>query len=405
MKLNPIYKNKSATVLNSVFFSLIVLDSVLCLLLGNYKMLIPHSVFVVGLIISRILINKDRYEASTLATVFSLYIAAILHVLVFESIVVCNYILLCIPIVCSILLKNFNTKIFLIVLSSVLFLFCNYLVGLYILDNYLFFVGLFTVCTAMLYFDQTLTNLTNEKNDLINELGKKNDKIMLFSNMMSHDLKAPVQNIVGLSGLLQKKMANVSNDNLMLLNHIISISNSMKKLVDDLQQYSKSDIDSYNFSLVNVDKLIDDTLSLFYFDISKKEVIIDKHDLAYIYGDYKFLCLVFQNLISNSLKYQPLVDGHVPKISISQLNSDSESKIIICDNGLGIEEVKFGEIFEPFKRLHTQKEYEGTGLGLSLVKKVIEKHNGKIQVKSKLGEGTKITIAIPRQKVPQYEAA
>lgn len=399
MKFIPVYKYKSAVVLNLAFFILLITDSVLCFTIGNYKMLIPNSVFIVGLIVSRILIHNNQYEASTLATVFSLYIAAILQVVVLNNVIVCNYVLLCIPIVCSVLLNNLNIKLFLIFFSSVLFLLCNYLAGLHIFENYLFFVGLFTVCVAMLHFDRTLTNLTNEKNDLIIELEKKNEKIVLFSNMMSHDLKAPVQNIVGLSTILKKKLVDIEDGNLKLLNHIVSISNSMKKLVDDLQHYSKTDIDKYNFDRIDVNELIDGILNLFYFDINKNNVVINKHNLDFIYGDAKFLSLVFQNLISNALKYQPLTEDHITNISISQINSATESKIVVCDNGLGIEEVKLEEIFEPFKRLHTQKEYEGTGLGLSLVKKVVEKHNGKIQVKSKPGEGTKIAIVMPKKNL------
>jgi len=246
-----------------------------------------------------------------------------------------------------------------------------------------------------------LQKVTNDKNQLIDELKNKNEEVMLYSNMMSHDLKAPLGNIEGLSLVLQKRLKGADEKHGKILNVITDSVKSMRKLIDNLLQYSKSHADDYDFQDLELDGLIGQVLTTFNHDIEKNNVEITRTNLSAIYGNEETLALVFQNLISNAIKFQPKIDGHIPKIKINQITKTLDTEIVVSDNGIGLEEDKVNEIFAPFKRFHSSKDYKGTGLGMSIVKKLIEKHNGSISVKSKLGSGTTFTISLPKPDTHQ----
>ena len=237
--------------------------------------------------------------------------------------------------------------------------------------------------------------LATEKNRLIEELKEKNEEMLLFSNMMSHDLKAPLRNIDGFSQLLQKQLTGLNPEELKFFSFISQGVRTLKKLIDDLLQYSRFSANNYAFKAIKVEPLINQLLLNFNYDITNKQVKIVKSNLSTIHGHEESLALVFQNLISNAIKYQPKEATHIPHIEIKQERVGNENIIFVKDNGIGIDSHKFKEVFMPFKRFHNASEYEGTGLGMSIVSKVIEKHNGKIDIQSTLGKGSTFSISLP----------
>ena len=393
MELRPL--KKSIEMFIKMFTYLLIGDILFCFLSGNYPLMVSSIILITGILASKILFNHDKYELGIVFLVFVFYLIGFYHVLVLENHHTCYFILMVAPIIASLLLENLYLKIGLIICSSLLFLVCNYLLGFPLFENYFFFYGLIPSSALMIHFYNRLIDLATEKNILIEELREKNEEVLLFSNMMSHDLKAPLRNIEGFSQLLQQKLTNLKPEEEQLFSFIIQGVGSLKKLIEDLLQFSRFSVSNYVFKEVELEPLINKLLITFNYDIEKANVKIVKSGLSKVYGHEESLLLVFQNLISNAIKYQPKNELHIPHIEIKQIKEGDKSVILIKDNGIGIEEKRFDEMFKPFKRFHTSSEYEGTGLGMSIVNKVIEKHNGKIKVESELGKGSTFAISLP----------
>ncbi len=386
---------KSVVLLNKIFMLLIVLDIGICWFTESYDYMLSSIILITGLLLGALLSRWNKLEYSVLMIALTFYIVGFYHVIVLKNYITCYFILLLAPILAMLLLENLYSKILLIIASSLLFLLCNHLSGFKLLDNYFFYYGLIPASLMMLDYSTKLENLNNENKKTLGKLKEKNEEILLFSNMMSHDLKAPLNNIEGFSGILQERLSNTDEENQELFSYVVDSVKSMKILIDDLLLYSKYSIDNYSFEELDLNKLIDKLLVSFNYDIHKSNVKISTNNLGIVYGHKNSLNLVFQNLISNSIKFQSKLENHIPQIDISQITSPQGNQIIISDNGIGIEAEKVKEIFIPFKRFHSSSQYKGTGLGMSIVGKVIERHNGTIQVRSKVGEGTTFDILLP----------
>lgn len=378
-----------------MFTYLLIGDILFCLLAKEYPLMISSIILLVGLLASKLLFKYDKYEQGIVFLAFVFYLIGFYHVLILGNHHTCYFILMIVPVIASLLLENFYAKIGLVISAAVLFLVCNYLSGFSLFENYFFFYGLVPSSALMIHFYNRLIELTSEKNLLIKELKEKNDEILLFSNMMSHDLKAPLRNINGFSQLLQKSLPNLNAEDKQLFSFITKGVDTLKNLIDDLLHYSRFSAGDYTFKEVDLEPLINKLLLNFTYDISKENITIVKSGLSKIHGHEASLLLVFQNLISNAIKYQPKDKLHQPHIEIKQTREGNSNIIHIKDNGIGIDKHKFEDIFKPFKRFHNSSEYEGTGLGMSIVNKVIEKHNGKIEVQSELGKGSTIAVSLP----------
>ena len=392
---------KSVILLNKIFMLLIVLDIGICWFTESYDFMLSSIILIIGLTIGGLLSRWSKLEYSVLMIALTFYVVGFYHVIVLDNYITCYFILLLAPILAMLLLENLYSKILLVVASSLLFLVCNHLSGFELLDNYFFYYGLIPASLMMLDYSTKLENLNNENKKTLEKLKEKNEEILLFSNMMSHDLKAPLNNIEGFSSILLENLPDANEENQELFSYVIDSVKSMKVLIDDLLLYSKSSVDDYSFEELDLNRLIDKLLVSFNYDIHKSNVKINTNNLDVIYGHKNSLSLVFQNLISNSIKFQPKGESHTPQIHISQVTNSQGYQIIISDNGIGIEAEKIKDIFIPFRRFHSSSQYEGTGLGMAIVSKIIEKHNGTIKVKSRIGEGTTFDISLPSKEIRQ----
>lgn len=253
--------------------------------------------------------------------------------------------------------------------------------------------------------DAQIFNLNNnlklrlqEKEILAGELKNKNEELITFSHIMSHDLKSPLQTIVAFSKLIKKKKPFNDIEQEKYFAYIENSAVSMAGLIDDLLAYSQIESEKKELKIVALNNIVEEVKSHFQFDLNHKKTILTIADLPNILGDEQMLKTLFHNLISNAIKYQPKnKTNHIPTISISHHTDNMSNFITIKDNGIGVDDKYVHQLFEPFKRFHANKDYEGTGLGMSICKKVMEKHCGQIELQSTSENGSKFKLTFPKK--------
>ena len=230
-------------------------------------------------------------------------------------------------------------------------------------------------------------------------LSSSNNELTEYAHTVSHDLKAPLRMVSSYARLLQKRFDHqLEEEGKEYLQYVIEGTQRMRRIVDDLLEYAQFDKKYAQKKFVNVD--INEVLGSVLHDLklqideNNAQVIIDK--LPMIKGNMTQMHLLFQNLIANALKYRRIVS---PIIRINVTEQQDHYLIKVKDNGQGIEQCYWDEIFKPFKRLVSQYEVEGNGIGLSTVKKIVAYHKGKIWVESKLEVGSTFYISLPKTKV------
>lgn len=167
----------------------------------------------------------------------------------------------------------------------------------------------------------------------------------------------------------------------------------MQHLIHDLLEYSRVTTKGKPFSRVNLNETIEIVLKNLQFTITEFDASIVSDQLPEITADGTQMIQLFQNLISNALKFH---SDSKPEIMIKSEDKDREWFFSISDNGIGIDPQFYQRIFEIFQRLHDRTEYSGTGIGLAICKKIIERHKGRIWVNSEAGKGTTFYFTLPR---------
>ena len=239
----------------------------------------------------------------------------------------------------------------------------------------------------------------NEDLQKINkELQRSNQNLEEFAHAASHDLKEPIRKIHFFTHQLKDQLATHLKENEQRsFNRIVNATQRMRILIDDLLLYShvsQRPLETENVDLnIKLQRVLED-LEL---DIEEKKAEIHVGNLPVINGYRRQLQQLFQNLLSNSLKYSKA--DIPPRIDITAEQVSSRGKnyhlIRIVDNGIGFDQQYADKIFQMFSRLHGKSEYSGTGVGLSIVKKVVENHNGFIKVESAVGRGSTFEVYLP----------
>lgn len=230
-------------------------------------------------------------------------------------------------------------------------------------------------------------------------LSNSNNELTEYAHTVSHDLKAPLRMVSSYARLLQKRFDNqLEEEGQEYLQYVIEGTQRMRRIVDDLLEYAQFDKKYAQKKFINVD--IKEVLESVLHDLklqveeNNAQIIID--ELPTIKGNMTQMHLLFQNLIANALKYRRIVS---PVIRINMIEQEDHYLIKVNDNGQGIEQCYWEDIFKPFKRLVSQYEVEGNGIGLSTVKKIVDYHKGKIWVESQLEVGSTFYISLPKTKV------
>lgn len=209
-----------------------------------------------------------------------------------------------------------------------------------------------------------------------NDLQRSNEELEQFAYVASHDLQEPLRMVASYVQLLEKRYTDkLDEDAKEFINFAVDGAKRMQGLINALLMYSRVGTRSKPFEEVDADKLVRQVLSDLVFKIEETKAEINIAQLPKVYADPTQLGQVFQNLIGNAIKFH---GENNPKIEISFKDNQDSIQFTIKDNGIGIEEEYRERIFMVFQRLHTRQEYEGTGIGLAVCKKIVERHGGKI---------------------------
>ncbi|MEM9923818.1 MAG: PAS domain S-box protein [Cyanobacteria bacterium P01_D01_bin.50] len=257
-----------------------------------------------------------------------------------------------------------------------------------------------------LYFIAQIQDITPRKQaearlkTLLTELERSNRDLEDFASVVSHDLMSPLHKIQILSEYLQEDYNEVLDEQgIDYINRIVRVRSRMQTLIEDLLNFSLVTTQGQPFTQVNLNKVVQGVVSDLQAD-GFTDVVLEVGELPTISADSGQMYQLFQNLLSNSLKYRKPEITLFIKIYQTQKSqnqaSGSQYEIVVEDNGIGFDEAYLEQIFEPCQRLHNSSEYEGTGLGLAICCRIIERHGGEISAQSKLGEGARFVIGLPR---------
>lgn len=222
-----------------------------------------------------------------------------------------------------------------------------------------------------------------ERERLIDKLTDSNEELQRFAFICSHDLQEPLRMIRSFSEKLEKhlnKSAQLDEKGAMYFEFVIDGAKRAQTLISDILDYSRIDGDMGKLESVDTNVLLSQVISNLNHQIEMKDADIEYVSLPIVEANKTQLYQLFTNLISNALKYQQ--EGNQAKIVITASDADTHWKFSIIDNGIGIEARHAKKIFEVFKRLHHKNEYTGTGIGLSICRKVVSRHGGEIWVES-----------------------
>lgn len=239
----------------------------------------------------------------------------------------------------------------------------------------------------------SLTEQNGQLEQLNEELGRSNVELEQFAYIASHDLQSPLQTIITSADLLRLKYSLDANAD-RYINQIVDASMRMSQLIQDLLAYSRAGTDTIEFQPTDCKVVLEEALANLDEAISSSGASITYGELPTVMAEGTQLMRLFQNLISNAIKFRhPSVPAKI-KIT-AEAQNDGKWIIAVRDNGIGIEPQHFERIFEIFQRLHSSKQYPGTGIGMSICKKIVERHGGRIWLESQLGVGTSFYFTIP----------
>ncbi len=229
------------------------------------------------------------------------------------------------------------------------------------------------------------------------QLATSNTELERFAYVASHDLQEPLRTITSFLQLFKRKYQGIIDetaDN--YINFAVDGADRMKQLILDMLEYSRVNTQLNPNEETDMEEVMNQVLFNFSGKLKTTQAeIVSKGKLPKIFAVKTQMTQVLQNLISNAIKYQQ--KDHVPHVEVSAIESKDEWTFSVADNGIGIEEKYFDKIFIIFQRLHSKTQYAGTGIGLAICKKIIEKHGGKIWLTSIQNKGTTFYFTIPKK--------
>jgi light-regulated signal transduction histidine kinase (bacteriophytochrome) len=251
--------------------------------------------------------------------------------------------------------------------------------------------------TAIRKVEHTLeelnASLERRVQDRTAELEAANRELDSFSHSVSHDLRAPLFQIGGFATLLRKdRDSSLSTEALRFLERIEHGADQMGQLLEGLLEFSIAGRAALRRGPVDMQALVGEVLMMLRGPESARAEI-HVADLPQVKGDPMLLRQVWQNLLSNALKFSR--HAELPQIEIGAERRDGAVEFFVCDNGAGFDMQQAGKLFGVFERLHSAQEFEGTGAGLSIVKRIIERHGGRITASSEPGRGACLRFTLP----------
>jgi light-regulated signal transduction histidine kinase (bacteriophytochrome) len=233
-----------------------------------------------------------------------------------------------------------------------------------------------------------------ELKGMVAELERSNTELQQFAYVASHDLQEPLRAIAGFLQLLQARYRDrLDEKGHHYIDRSVSAAQRMQNLINDILKLSRVNTGGQQFVMTDLNAVLNRTLDDMKPTIRKSGARITSAKLPEAPVDVDQIQNVFQNLIQNALKY---IEDQEPAVEIGCEETEDVFCISVKDNGIGIDPKFHDRIFLVFQRLHTRKEYPGTGLGLALCKKILERHGGKIWVDSEPEQGSVFYFTLPR---------
>ena len=256
-------------------------------------------------------------------------------------------------------------------------------------------IGLLVILPLTGYGIWVSWELGREKNDLVEarqkleesvaELGRSNADLQQFAYVASHDLQEPLRMVSSYTQLIARRYkGKLDADADEFIAFAVDGANRMQRLILDLLAYSRVNTAGRQFEPTAMETVLKAALNNLTNAVKESQAIITHDPLPAVMGDDKQLAQLFQNLLSNAVKFG---GAQPPRIHISAKQTDGEWLFSVRDHGIGLDPQYADRIFVIFQRLHTREEYPGTGIGLAICKKIVERHGGRIWVESELGKG------------------
>jgi light-regulated signal transduction histidine kinase (bacteriophytochrome) len=242
------------------------------------------------------------------------------------------------------------------------------------------------VAEQLRHFSKELEQKVKELDKAVMDLKRSNQELEQFAYVASHDLQEPLRMVSSYTQLLERRYKDkLDQDAIDFINFAVDGANRMQHLINDLLEFSRVTTKGKPMVKLDLSDVLGQAVANLHNKIQETGSMIVNDDLPLAYGDEGQLVRVFQNLLDNAMKF---IGGESPRINISAKTIEDKVQISIADNGIGIDKIYSERVFTIFQRLHTKADYPGTGIGLAICKRTIERHGGKIWFESEPGKGT-----------------
>ncbi|MAD79382.1 MAG: histidine kinase [Planctomycetaceae bacterium] len=243
---------------------------------------------------------------------------------------------------------------------------------------------------------ETLQRTTRDLKRNVSELERSNEDLRQFAYAASHDLQEPLRAVAGYCQLLQMEAKDGLNaEALQFIHNAVEGTKRMQNLIHDLLDYSLVTTSEESFRSTDCNQVLQDVLSDLEAPINDAQAVVTCLEMPTINADARQLKQLFQNLMSNAIKYR---GARRPEIRITAERKELEWLFAVMDNGIGVDSRHEEKVFAIFQRLHTQDAYPGSGIGLAICKRVVENHTGRIWFESELGSGSCFYFTIPDKR-------
>src|SRR5271155_5175355 len=240
-----------------------------------------------------------------------------------------------------------------------------------------------------------ILKLNNELAKRARELETSNNELEAFSYSVSHDLRAPLRHVVGFSELLQRQASSsLDEKSRRFMQTILESAKRMGNLIDDLLAFSRIGRTETKNTLVSLDQLVKEVVAEIEQDTGERDFVWKIHPLPVCYGDRSMLKLVIVNLVSNAVKFTRMRAR--AEIDIGCVDGEHEVEVFVRDNGAGFDMQYVDKLFGVFQRLHLPEEFEGTGIGLATVRRIIHRHGGEVRAEGGVDKGATLYFSLPK---------